>query len=401
MRRAVQFLVCLILSCGPTASFAAFVDDFNAPHLTLDADAQNGWAFFTGDGTATMAFDKGGEGFATMTVDGTTDRRGIWWALIKRDVSSGLNTTRLNQSGYAVRIEARVRLHTAPRRINLSLNTPHTTDFHKDLTEFDFDDTEWHTISFTDPDLKVAPGDPVYAQLAMMDWGLEKYAVDIDYFKVDVVNVKRAGPDLGVLVPYHPPIADPKGFRNVVSASQDVTIDFANPDVNLNNWYVRDGSLNKRIVAINGTQYALLRFDLSAYKGNQVADHGLLEVTTQSIQRTSDEIKDFGQVRVVEILGGDPNWDQETVTFDSFSKGEPITRVLNPQMIIDWPLSEGDGAKTYFTISKPVLQRLIDGKTLGIAIKPLGAINAAVYSMEDSNGTHAAKLLFNVAEDKK
>jgi hypothetical protein len=377
---------------------AEFVDDFNAAQLKLDATARDGWAFLTGDGTATMTFTQGGEGYATMTVDGTTDRRGIWWAIIKRDVSGGLNTHLLKRPGYAVRIEARVRLHTAPRRINLSLNTPRTTDFHKDLTEFDFDDTEWHTISFTDPDLRVTRGEPVYAQLAMMDWGLEKYDVDVDYFKVDVVNVKRAGPDLGVLVPYHPPVADPKSFRNAVAVSQDATIDLASPDINLNNWYVRDGSSNKRIVSINGTQYAILRFDLSAFAGKHIADHGLLEVTTQSVQRTSDEIKDFGQVRVVEILGGDPNWNQKTVTVDSLCKGEPITRVLNTQMIIDWPITEGDGGKTYFTISKPVLQRLIDGKTLGIAIKPLGSINASLYAMEQAGGAASARLLFNVAE---
>jgi hypothetical protein len=401
VRRLVQWWACVAILFSAFSSFAEFLDDFNASQLTLDSNALHGWAFFTGDGTATMTFDKGGDGYATMKVDGTTDRRGIWWALIKRDVSRDLNEKLLKRPGYAVRIEARVRPHTAPRRINLSLNTPRTSDYHKDLTEFDFDDTEWHTISFTDTDLKVAQGEPVYAQLAMMDWGLEKYAVDIDYFKVDVVNVKTAGPDLGVLVPYHPPVADPKGFRVGVPVAQDVTIDLANPDVNLNNWYIRDGSGGKHIVTVNGTQYALFRFDLSAFKGKHIADHGLLEVTTQSVQRTADEIKDFGQVRVVEILGGDPSWDQKTITVDSFCKGEPITQVLNTQMIIDWPISEGDGAKTYLTISKPVLQRLIDGKTLGIALKPLGSISAALYSLEEANGQHAARLLFNVAEDAK
>lgn len=396
LRGAASRAALLFVVLSGTAN-AAFIDDFNSPQLAIDSNASKGWAFFTGDGTATMTFDKGGEGYATMHVDGTTDRRGIWWALIKRDVSEGLNTKLLDRPGYAIRIEARVRLHTAPRRINLSLNTPHTSDFHKDLTEFDFDDTEWHTISFTDPDLHVKPGEPVYAQLAMMDWGLEKYAVDIDYFKVDVVNVKRAGPDLGVLVPYHPPVADPKSFHESVSVVHDATIDLANPDVNLNNWYVREGSENKRIVTINGTQYVILRFDLSAFKGKHIADHGLLEVTTQSVQRTADEIKDFGQLRVVEILGGDPSWDQKTVTVASLCKGQPITRVLNTQMIIDWPIAEGDGAKTYFTISKPVLQRLIDGKTLGIAIKPLGSINASIYSMEQDGGASAARLLFNLA----
>ena len=33
---------------------------------------------------------------------------------------------------------------------------------------------------------------------------------------------------------------------------------------------------------------------------------------------------------------------------DSLRRGQPIARVLNSQMIIDWPVTEGDGGKTYF-----------------------------------------------------
>ena len=51
-------------------------------------------------------------------------------------------------------------------------------------------------------------------------------------------------------------------------------------------------------------------------------------------------------------------------------------------MIIDWPVTAGDGGKTYLTIPVPVLQRLIDGKTLGIALTPLGAIDASFYARE-------------------
>jgi hypothetical protein len=72
--------------------------------------------------------------------------------------------------------------------------------------------------------------------------------------------------------------------------------------------------------------------------------------------------------------------------------------VLNTQMIIDYPVTEGDGGKTYLTISRPVLQRMIDAKTLGIAIKPLGSISASFYAMEEDDGRLAARLLFNVEE---
>ncbi len=65
-------------------------------------------------------------------------------------------------------------------------------------------------------------------------------------------------------------------------------------------------------------------------------------------------------------------------------------------MIIDWPVTAGDGGKTYLTIPVPVLQRLIDGKTLGIALTPLGAINASFYAREEHGGEKAARLLFNL-----
>jgi hypothetical protein len=38
---------------------------------------------------------------------------------------------------------------------------------------------------------------------------------------------------------------------------------------------------------------------------------------------------------------------------------------------------------------KKVLQRMIDGKTRGIAIKALGAIDASFYSMENGQGNTA------------
>jgi hypothetical protein len=48
-----------------------------------------------------------------------------------------------------------------------------------------------------------------------------------------------------------------------------------------------------------------------------------------------------------------------------------------------------------FTISQPVLQRLIDGKTKGIVIKPLGAVNASFYSRE-SGARFAPRLYVDV-----
>jgi hypothetical protein len=389
----------LLVSLVPAAASAQFRDDFTGPSLPTDPDGIRGWSFFTGDGQASMDFRQGGDGYASIFVDATRDKRGIWWALIKRKVSDRMELGRLAQPGQELRIEARIRVSHAPRRVNLHLNTQKTTDFHTHLMEFDIPDAQgWHTISMTTRDFPAQPGDTVFGQLALMDWGLEKYRVDLDYFKVDVVDVARAGPDKGAAVPYHPPIPDLETFAHEARVAQDAVIDLENPDVNLNNWYVRDGGGRRNLVTVGGTQYVILRWDLGAFAGRQVADHGLLELTTQSVQRASDDLKDFGIVRVVEILGGDPAWDQRTVTLDSLCRGQPLGRVLNTQMIIDYPVAEGDGAKTYLTISKTVLQRMIDGRTLGIAIKPLGSIVASFDSMENDGGRRSARLLFNLKE---
>jgi hypothetical protein len=390
-------LAAIVLLAVPPPAAAQFRDDFNGPALKLDPAGANGWGFRSGEGLAVMDFRQGGDGFASIWVNATRDRRNVWWAFIIRRVSEGMDLSLLNKPGYALRIEARVRSSHAPRRINLHLNTQKTIDFHSHLMEFDIPDTEnWHTVSMTTRDFEAAPGDTVNAQMALMDWGLGSYRLDVDYFRVDIVKVADAGPDKGEPIPYHPPVADPAGFAHSVSAAQSGTIDLDNPDVNLGNWYLADAAGNTAIVTAGGTRYVILRWDFGALAGKKVVGSGLLELTTRAVERTSDDIPDFGEIRVVEILGGDPRWDKKTVTFNSLCGGQPPDLVLNPQMIIDRPVAEGDGAKTYLTIPKPVLQRLIDGKTLGIAIRPHGAINAAFYCIDIAGGKHVPRLRLNI-----
>jgi hypothetical protein len=393
LSRSVLSLALGLLLGGP--AWAQFRDDFDS--VRTDPEGATGWHFFTGDGTATMDFRQGGEGYASIFVDATTDRRGIWWALVERAVSGGMDLSLLRKPGHEVRIEARIRTSHAPRRVNLQVLTQRTTDYHSHLMEFDIPDADtWHTISMTTHGFDAGPGDTLIGHLALMDWGLQKYRVDLDYVKVDIVDVATAPPDEGAVVPYHPPVADPKGFALDVPVAHDSTIDLESQDVNLNDWREKDGARKIRLLAVDGTHEAILRWDLSAFAGRKVDGSGLLALVTRSVERKEQEVKDFGLVRVGEIVGGDPRWDQATVTTDSLRHYQPLERVLNPQPIIDWPVAEGDGATTYFTVSRPVLQRLVDGKTLGIAVKPLGAIHAAFYALEDEGGKRAARLLLNL-----
>src|SRR5215475_16048604 len=227
---------------------AQFIDDFNGAAVQLDPEGIKGWMFRPGDGTATMELLHGGQGYASIFVDATTDKRGIWWALIEHKVSDKMDLTLMQKPGYEIRIEARVRSSHAPRRINLQVATQRSTDDDANLMEYDIPDTgTWHTFSMTTHHFDAKPGDTVFAHLALMDWGLEKYRLDIDYIKVDIVNTQSVEPDLGDPIPYHPPVADPRSFGTELSVAQDGTLDIENTDVNLGDWYVQDESRKKRI----------------------------------------------------------------------------------------------------------------------------------------------------------
>jgi hypothetical protein len=367
-----------------------FVDDFGK-----NTQAIGNWTWFTGDGSATMDFQQG-KGFASILVDATHDQRNIWWALIRREVTAGLDLDLLNQPGYELRVEAKIRSSHAPRRVNLHLRTQRTVDNHSHLMEFDIPDTTgWHTISMTTQGFDAKPGDQVFGQLALMDWGLGQYRVDVAYYQVQVVDVATAGPDRGEQTPYHPPIPAADTFAHQIPVAHDGMIDLQYPDVNLYNWGILEPDGEIRLLAVNGTQYVIMRWDLDAFAGKQVDGSGLLELTTHSVQRSFDALYEFGKIRVTEILGGDPRWEQDSVTCTSLCRGTPLDQVLNTQMIYDTCVNDARGGKTWITLSRPVLQRMIDGKTFGLAIRPLGAIHAAFYAVDNRERERCARLLFN------
>ncbi len=389
-----RFLASLLSSLlGLATAHASFRDDFERP-LTRDAEGVKDWNFFTGDGTATMTFDAKG-GIATVAVDATTDRRAIWWAIIKREISAQIDLAKLATPRTELRVEVRVRTSHAPRRINLSFNTQRTKDFHGNLMEFDIAEAGvWETVSFTTTDFDAQPGDRLNAQLALMDWGVGQYQVEIDYFKVDVVDPAAVGPDLGAPVPYHPPIADSRGFRHALPAAASATIDRREPDANLADWSAIEAEGATRVLTVNGTQSVILRWDLSAFAGRKAVGSGLLELKTHSLQRPARRIQDFGILRVAEILGGESGWDDRTVTYANLCQGGSDEAVFNAQMIIDLEVSDTRKGSTLVTLSKPVLQRLLDGRTKGIVLLPLGSINAAFYPATDPE--NAPTLRFNL-----
>jgi len=373
---------------------AQFLDAFDGKKI-------EGWFFFTGDGFATMDFTQQ-DGFARLSVDGTHDTANVWWAIIKRDVSFCLDLKKLHDPAYALRVEAKVRVSHAPRRVNFMANTQRTTNYHAYLMEYDIPDTnDWHVISMTFTNFDAVPGDKVYVQLGLTDCGLEKYHVDVDYYRADIVKVAAAGPDKGEPLPYHPPIPNTDTFSHHLDVTHDSVINSDFPDINFNDWHVEEQNGTARILTVTSVQWPVLRWDFSKYKGHKADGAGLLELTTCSIPTGGKFIEhygqdfgeEFGKIRVIEILGGDPAWNQETVTYNSLMQGHAVRDVINSQMIYDVDMSGKPGSKNYITISRPVMQRLLDGKTKGLVIRPLGALVTSFYASEA--GTTGPMLHFN------
>lgn len=284
------------------------------------------------------------------------------------------------------------------------VNTQRTTNFHRDLMEFDMPDSTWHVISMTTNELDAVPGDQLNVQFCVTDFGLRQYEVDIDYYKADIINTKNAGKDKGPAVPYHPDIPSVSSFTNHLVVTHDALINSDFPEVNFNNWTVKEKSGETKVLTINGHQWAVLRWDLGKLK-NTVADGaGVFEFTTHSIHSGGNYMKayepgygeEFPRVRIIEILNSDPAWDQETITYNTLMQGKDYHEVFNEQMIYDVEMKEAPGTKNYITISQPVLQRLLNGITKGLLIRPLGAIDASFYSSENIRGQNAPALHFNV-----
>jgi hypothetical protein len=377
---------------------AQFIDNF-------DKGAIENWLYFTGDGNTEMDFVQEKEGMATLYIDATKDQNNVWYAITKRNVAPYLNLKKLKGPDTELRVEARVRIKNPPKRVNIMVNTQRTTEYHHDLMEFELQDEDWHVISMTTKDLDAVPGDSLYIQFDVTDFGREKYEVDMDYIKADIVNTKKAGPDKGIQIPYHPPIPALSSFSNKTGVSQDAVINLEYPDLNLNNWQVWEKEGPSRVLTVNGKQWAILRWDLGSAKGSKAKGAGLLEITTQSVTTGGNYIEVYGdqlgeefpRVRIIEIWAGEESWDQQEVTYNSFMQGKTYQEVFNTQMIYDIEVDKTPGSKNFITISQPVMQRMLDGTTKGLLIRPLGAINVSFYASENKEraAEMAPKLYFN------
>jgi sialate O-acetylesterase len=192
-----------------------------------------------------------------------------------------------------------------------------------------------------------------------------------------------------------PPLAEGGPFAQRVAVAHDSVIDAASPAANLNAWSVVDGMARIPLLTVHSGQYAILRWDLTRLAGASVAGDGQLELTTYAAQAAGGP-DTTTQIRVAEVVGGDPAWDQKSVTFDSLTKGQPVGASIDIKAGIDAVVAARRGSKTYVAIPAAVLQRLIDRRALGLAIVPAGTVDVAFYASEADKGNNSAKLLFNV-----
>jgi len=374
---------------GPSGAKGQFIERFEDGHA-------HGWNAFTGDGNAHIAL-KAAKEYATIRVDATQDRHNIWWAVINRPVNSGLNMAELQKEDYKLRLEVRVRASHAPRRINLHMFGQGSADHHQNLMEYDIPDTtNWHTFSLTANELHVQPGDTVFAQLSLIDWGKQIFELDVDYIKVSVVNTRQSGPDKGPPLAYRPDVPELSSFENQLVADQDATVDLHYPESVLATWNSLGRYDSARVMTVNSSLRAIMRWDLEPFKGSHAKGWGVLELTPYSAwTNESYEFEELGQVRVSEMTGGKAKWEDDKVSWSRLAQDKQVHEVINPQMILDVEVEPKAHEKLYITIPEPVMQRLIDGQSKGVALQPLGPVQASFYDSENRMREYSPKLYFN------
>ena len=113
--KLLVWLTWLVLCLGVSAATGStgspqFIDGFEGDVIAPD------WQYFTGDGNAELSF-VAEDGYARMEIDATDDQHNVWWSIIKRNVAPHLDMEKLASPDYELRIEARIRVSDAPRRM--------------------------------------------------------------------------------------------------------------------------------------------------------------------------------------------------------------------------------------------------------------------------------------------
>jgi hypothetical protein len=365
---------------------AEFFDGFDGQRIAP------GWSTQSGDGEAHINLSQS-HGYARIEVNARSDTRNIWWALIRHPVTPQLDARELARRDRELRVEARVRTHTVPRRINLHVNHTRTSDFHSHLREYDLDVAgKWHVISMTTRDFDASAVDDVFVQLALMDWGTRSYALEIDYIKAQVVDPALASPDRGGPMPYRPTVAPPGSYRRVLPVAAAASVDRAWPAI-AGGWQAADGSTDPQRLVVGPTALIVLRWDFSGLPARRISGWGLLELETESLLQSESRAESFAELRLVELLALPPDWNGGPLSYADLLDGRPSEAVINEQPVIDVPPAL-PGSPTLLPVSPPVLDRLLSGQSRGLALLSHGGVMASFRL----NGSDAPRLHFDLTD---
>ena len=396
LKRLFQCIACfavlffILLSYKATAQYRV---DFNSGYKGFEPNNLPGWATVTGDGDVIFR-QKFEGGSVVLNVDSRKDKRNIWYAFMHQSISDVIDMEKLLLPEYELRMEARVKPSHAPRRINMYLSSLDAGGY---LREFDLEKAnEWYIISMVTDGYSFDPEKPLMTQISMMDWGVSDiYELHIDYIQVDLVNVNDEHIQHGLPLEYHE-VLKSSSYQEEIIANTNL-IDKSFPDEVLTPWLAVDGNDSTSVLQLDQSKIILLHWDLEKFKGKRVNGTGQLELSTMAVFQRKDNPKDFGIIRFSEIINTNKKWaNDKTLTYNSFKGNREIHDVIVSQCIVDSKVQTFKEGKTIVNISQPVLQRLIDGRTNGIAILPLGLISAAFF--DNTNGQLAPVLRFNLED---
>lgn len=355
----------------------------------------NPWYTEYGDGEL-KAYVEAKENFIRFQVDATQEPYNVWWATVKRSIPFKPNTPQ-DYSQKKLWIEAKVKPSHAIRRLNMRLYNQRTTDHHEYLKEFDLSDTvNWHTIRFSPAGLRYLPGDQLTCHLALIDWGNQKFHLDIKDVKVFFgENQDRFRESDNALV-YHPEPKPIEDFENQLPIQRDAMLDLAFPNRILKGWgkLATNGDYIN-LLSVSHNLIPILAWDFTPVKEHLVEGWGLLRLKINTSSQVKNPEHEFGRIRIHEIIGGKNDWDKEKLTFNNFSQGLSLWNIINEQMVIDMDVPKGNDRWLDIPLSPIVIQRLINGKSKGLAILPLGSIQVSFYTLEAQRSEYVPTLYFN------
>jgi len=351
-------------------------------------DDNSTWVTHFGDGAIVPSLEAK-VGYMRFKVNAEGASHNVWWTIMISEIQPNKELGPLPE-GYKLWMEAEVRASHPFKRINMRLKSQRTVDHHADLMEFDLGSgLDWQTLRFYPPGLDYQPGDRLSCHLAMIDWGLEQFHLDVRNVKIYV-----AGPDQLSLsanaLPYHPEPNPASSYQHKITVEEDGMVDLVYPDENLFGW----GDGNQRLLGVSHDLVSLLKWDLSEIDAGTVDDWGLLKMEVHSSIQVPEPSDEYCRIRVMEIIGGIEDWQAKSLTYRDLANGSQQWEVFSQQMMIDMFVPVGTDKTLNIPVSPPVLQRLLDGTTKGLAIFPLGTIQCLFYSKQ--NNEKAAKLYYNL-----